>query len=50
MGLEKENARDKEREDDSFSCRPRKINTKVWEEGEKYDKGTHREGNERLKT
>lgn len=25
-------------------------NTKVWEEREEYDKGTHREGNERLKT
>ncbi len=31
-GIKKENAMDEGREEDSLSFRPRKINTKVWEE------------------
>lgn len=32
-GIEKENARDTKREDDSFSSRPRKINKSLGKEG-----------------
>lgn len=54
VGEDRDNARDKEMEDEWFPCIPRKINTRVWQarerEGEKYDKETHSEGNERPKT